>query len=180
MCVVSWTPTLSVLPSPSSRTELHSSIPSLRSGGQTLLHTTGIGCGRGCPVSSVQAAMLRPTDPARPVFHPTSPIMHCAFELIPFSRSSSLTDPRRRSRRDFAKPAVLKATCSASQAAYPPACLCCSPVSSAAGQSSARSICWSLLPNRPPDHCQAQRRTSHARGVGSQLASRPPAWLAKC
>lgn len=39
---------------------------------------------------------------------PTSPIMHCAFEFSPFSRSSSLTDPRRRPRRDFAKPAVLR------------------------------------------------------------------------
>lgn len=185
MCVVSWTPPCT------SRTCL-----------SFLLHPPGLSFGLlSLPFSLVASLCSTPQtlavvlDAQSPVcrqpcqdpqtlpgmfYTPTSPIMHCAFEFIPFSCSSSQADPRRRSRRDFAKPAVLKATCSASQAAYPPARLCCFPFSSAAGQSSARSICWSLFSNRPPDHCQAPRRTSRARGFGSQLASRPPALLAKC
>lgn len=88
---------LSVHPTPPSGLQLQLSTPFPQSGDQPLPHTaswcdTSIGCGLGCPVSSVRQQYQDLLD----VYStPTSPIMHCTLRTIPFSPSSSLTDPRK-------------------------------------------------------------------------------------
>lgn len=115
----------------------------------------------------MQAAIPRPVRTCwtciLPLLLPSCTAHYGPFPSHPLAVQQT---PRKRSRRDYAKPAVLRPPALPRRLPTLATRLCRFPFSSASGKSSARPICLSLFPNRSPDHCQARRRTSKPRLVG--------------